>query len=210
MVLVARPSPRRASPFRAGPWPGLTWRGAGVLVVCAWMLLGCELLVGIPRRAWPDLVLVGVLAVVPPLVATCVVRAPGCAAGVCGVYLLGRSLASLAEPTLALPPLLLPSALACDVAVWLRRPDLRRPTRQVWRRRSRSDRRLTTWRAALGGAAFGVVLTLVEPPYALLLGGEPSGWTATQQGLAGAVATLACTVAGAAIERITKGARPPA
>jgi hypothetical protein len=195
--------------YRAGPWPGLTWRGAAVLLVCTGMLVGGELIVGSPRRAWPDLVWLGLVAVVPPLLATCLVLAPGCASAVCGVYLLGRSVASLVEPTLELPPLLLPSAVACDLVVWLRRADIRRPARQVWRRRSRVERLLTMRRAALGGLAFGVVLALVEPPFRLLLGSDPSGWTASQQLLAAASAGVACALAGAAIERITKRLWPP-
>jgi hypothetical protein len=188
----------------------LTGRGAGVLLVCAAMLLGSELVVGTARRAWPDLVWVGVFAVVPPLVATCLVRAPGCASAVCGVYLLGRSLASLVEPRLDLPALLLPSAVACDLAVWLRRADLRPPgRRQVWRRRPRPDRRLTMWRAALGGLVFGLVLALVQPPFAILLGSDPAAWPVSQQLLAGTSAGVGCALAGAAIERITKRAGSP-
>jgi hypothetical protein len=174
------------------------------------MLAGGELLVGLPRRAWPDVLWVGLATVVPPLVGTCLVRAPGCASAVCGVYLLGRSLVSLVEPALELPPLLLPSAVACDVAVWLRRADLRPPRRgQVWRRRSRVERGLTTWRAALGGLAFGIVLALVEPPFRVLLGSDPSGWSASQQLLAAVSAGVGCALAGAAIERITNPANPP-
>jgi hypothetical protein len=194
---------RGAPGFRAGPWPGLTGRGAGVLLVCSAMLLGCELVVGLPGRAWPDLVWLSLVGVVPVLLGTAVVRAPGCASAVCGVYLMGRSLAALVEPSLELPPLLLPGAVACDLVVWLRRSDFRRPSRAVWRRRSRAPRQVTTSRAALGGAAFGVVLALVEPPFAVLLGSDPSGWSADQVGLAGGVAGLACALAGASIEAVT-------
>jgi hypothetical protein len=162
------------------------------------MLIGLELVVGMPRRAWPDLALVAVLDVAPAVLGTCIVRAPGCASAVCGVYLLGRSLASLLQPNLDLPPLLLPGAVACDLVVWLRRTDLRRPSRTAWRRSRQPPRILTTWRVALGGAAFGGVLALVEPPYAVLLGGEPSGWSAGQVALAGASAVLAGAALGAA------------
>jgi hypothetical protein len=208
LAAVARRGGSFGSPYRVGPWPGLTWRGAGVLVVCAGMLVGGELIVGSPSRAWPDLVWLGLVDVAPPLVATCLVLAPGCTSAVCGVYLLGRSLASLVEPSLELPPLLLPSAVACDLAVWLRRADLRWPTRQVWRRRSRVQRGLTAWRAAFGGLAFGVVLALVEPPFRLLLGSDPSGWAASQQLLAAVSAGVGCALAGAALERITNRPRP--
>ena len=180
-----------------------------MLLLCGCLLLGFELVAGSPQRAWPDLVWVAVVGVVPPLLGTCLVSAPGCAAGVCGVYLLGRSVASLLDPSLELPPLLLPSALACDLAVWLRRADLRPRTRQVWRRRARVERRVTTWRAALGGMLFGVVLAVVQPPFAILLGSDPAGWTPSEQVLAGALAGVGCALAGAAIERITKRARLP-
>jgi hypothetical protein len=161
-------------------------------------------------RAWPDVVWLAVIGVVPPLVGTCLVRAPGCAVGVCGVYLLGRSVASLVEPSLELPPLLLPPAVACDLAVWLRRADLAaRGPRQKWRRRARVERGVTVWRAALGGMVFGLVLAVVQPPFAVLLGSDPADWAWSQQALAGAVAGVGCALAGAAIERFTTGAGPP-
>jgi hypothetical protein len=173
------------------------------------MLLGGELVVGRVERAWPDLVWLAVLACVPPLVGTCIVRAPGCASAVCGVYLLGRSLASLVLPGVELPPLLLPAAVACDVVVWLRGADVRRGGRSRWRRAKRTQRSLTTWRVVLGGAAFGGVLALVEPPFAVLLGSDPLGWSAGQGSLAGGAAVLACALAGVSIEAITNRLRAP-
>jgi hypothetical protein len=188
----------------------LTGRGAAVVLLCGCLLVGFELMAGSPRRAWPDVVWLGVLAVVPALVGTCLVRAPGCASAVCGVYLLGRSLASLVEPSLELPPLLLPSAVACDLAVWLRWADVRPRRRgQVWRRRARVERRVTTGRAALGGLVFGVVLAVVEPPFAMLLGSDPAGWAVSQQLLAATSAGVGCALAGAAIERITNRPEAP-
>jgi hypothetical protein len=205
---LARLARGAGSGYRRGPWPGLSGRGAGVLLVGSCMLFGIELGVGGPHQAWPELFWLGVLGVVPLLVGTCVVRAPGCASAVCGVYLMGRSLATLVEPRLELPPLLLPAAVALDMAVWLRRADLRWPVRRVWwRRRKRVERGMTIWRAAWGGVAFGVVLSLVEPPFAVLMGGDPARWAAEQVGLAGGLAALGCAVAGAGIEAITSALR---
>ena len=150
-----------AGPYRAGPWPGLTLRGAAVLLGCA-ALLALELAVtGSPHQAWPDLVLLGVTALLPLLVATNVTQMPGAAAAVCGAYLLPRSLLSLAQPQIELPPLLLIPALVFDLSWWLRE----RPSRK---RRRTPRPRLTRWRAALAGGLFGVVLCAVEPAFELL------------------------------------------
>jgi hypothetical protein len=194
------------SPYRAGPWPGLNARGAGLLLSFSWMLLGGELL--LPKaqreaRALPDLVLLAAVAVIPALLGTCLVQVPGCASAVCGVYLLGRSLPSLIDPSVEPPPLLLPGAVACDLVAWVRRADLW-PPRGVWRRRLRSTRNLTGRRAALAGAAFTTTLALVEPPYALLLGSDPGGWGAGDRLLAAGLAALAGFALGAGLERITK------
>jgi hypothetical protein len=193
-----------ASGYRAGPWPGLTARGAALLAACAWLLLACDFLLGSPERALPDLVWLAVVEAGPPLLATCLVRAPGCASAVCGVYLLWRSLPSLVDPTIELPPLLLPPAVACDLAVWIDPQDVRPLTRRVWRRRSRAERSLTTWRGGAGGVSFGVVLALVEPPFALFLGSDPSGWQPGDRLLAGALAAVACAAVGAGIQVLTR------
>lgn len=187
--------------YRAGPWPGLTWRGASVLLMCAWLLLGLEMAAPPGQRAgraWPDLVVWATLYVLPPLLATCVVRAPGCGSAVCGVFLLWRSLLSLVDTGVEPPPLLLPAAVGLDLAAWLRRSDLRP------RRRSRQARRLTPGRVALAGGVFGLIFGLVEPSFARLLGSDPSGWTLPEVGLASASAAALGTAVGACLNRITK------
>ena len=154
-------------PFRAGPWPGLTPAGAAVLLGCAVLLALGEAIIGTPQRPLPDLPLTAVVSVVPLAIATRIIHAPGVASAVCGAYLLPRTLFSLVLTDVALPPLLLIPALAFDVALWLRIDDLK------WRRRRRRrsiDRSIGTWRAAMAGLVYGVLLTVVEPPYRVLLG----------------------------------------
>ena len=189
-------------PYRVGPWPGLRPSGAAVLLGCALLLGLAALLVGSPRRALPDLPLLALFGLVPMAVATRIVKAPGAASAVCGAYLMPRTLISLVEPTLDPPPLLLLPALAFDVSLWLRAADLAR-LRQLWPRRQSARRRRTPaarrtlhhWRASVAGAVFGSVLTVVEPPYARLLGSDPSGWTASSLLVAGCLAAAACSVA---------------
>ena len=139
---------RAGGPYRSGPWPGLTWRGAALLLAHALLLAAGQVALGRPQQPMPDLVLLAVLSLAPLALATRLVQAPGVASAVCGAFLLPRALANLLNPTLELAPLLLVPALVFDVATWLRASDLaglrdllpRR--RRVWRRRVRSPRRL--------------------------------------------------------------------
>lgn len=177
-----------ARPYRSGPWPGLTPSGAGVLISCA-ALLGVELLLtGNPCQAWPDLLWLGVTALVPLLIATHVMQMPGAASAVCGAYLLPRSLISLAQPTIELPPLLLVPAIVLDVTWWLRE----RPTFGKRIRKRAPKPRLTGRRAAVAGLLFGIVIVLVEPPFQVLQRQTPATWDPTSVGLVAALTGLAC------------------
>jgi hypothetical protein len=158
-----------------------------------------ETVVGSPRLALPDLPMLAVGTLVPMLVGTRIVRAPGAASAICGAYLMPRSLISLVEPNLEPPPLLLVPALAFDLALWVRGADLGRLVHtwlrrdRIWRKRPRPiDRRIGTWRAGFAGGLYGLVLSMVEPPFAMLYGAEPSQWTPTDVGLAGTLAVVGC------------------
>ena len=187
-------------PYRVGPWPGLTPTGAFILLGCAVLLAAvAETVVGSPRRALPDLPILAVGTLVPMLLGTRIVRAPGAASAICGAYLMPRTLISLVEPRLEPPPLLLVPALAFDLALWARAADLARianawPRREHrWRKRPRpSRRRLDWWRAALAGGVYGLVLSVVEPPFATLYGADPSSWIPADVRLAGSLAVVGC------------------
>ena len=150
-------------PYRVGPWPGLTPNGGIVLLSCAVVLGVLDLLVD--SRSLPVL---GICALAPMAVATRVVNTPGAASAVCGAYLLPRSLFTLANPGAELPPLLLIPTVAFDLALWLRRSDMRWPWRK--RRRSREERTVTWPRAASAGALFGVALSALQPTIELAPG----------------------------------------
>ena len=184
----------RGGGYRAGPWPGLTPRGAGMLLGCAALLAGVHGLVGEPRRPWPDLVLLAITSLGPLLLATRVMGVPGAASAACGAYLLPRSLASLVEPGFEPPPLLLVPAFVLDLVAWARRSDavavLGLMRRRPPRRRVRSTRRLSARPLALGGAAYGAVLSVLVPPWSTLLG--RSAWDTTETVVAGAIAAVLC------------------
>src|SRR5438105_5797515 len=127
---------RSGGPYRAGPWPGLTPRGAGVLLGCALLLAGGQLIVGPPRQPLPDLPLLAATAFVPLGLAGRLTLTPGAAAAVCGAYLLPRSLLSLVDPSVEPPPLLLVAALAFDVSLWLQPRDIA-SVFAAWRRKHR-------------------------------------------------------------------------
>jgi hypothetical protein len=188
-------------PFRVGPWPGLSPRGGAVLVGCALLLGIASAATGDPRRALPDVPLLSIASLLPMLLATRLVNAPGAASGVCGAYLLPRSLISLIDPAIDPPPLLLVSAVAFDLVLWLRAADLARvasawPRRDAtWRKHPpKPIRQITLWRALCAGAAFGIVLSLVEPPFSVLLGADPSHWTNTDVATAGGVTAVCCAL----------------
>jgi len=132
-------------PYRTGPWPGLTARGAALIVTHALLLaLLAELW-------WP-------LSALPLVSATVFMRMPGVASAVAGAYLLPRTLLSLLLGV-PLPLLLLAPAMAFDLIVWLRRDDLPR-RRNRWRRRVRQPRELQASRLALATAVFEALLVL--------------------------------------------------
>jgi hypothetical protein len=176
-------------PYRAGPWPGLTASGATIVLACAVLLGVGQALVGPLRSALPDLPLVGVTALLPMAIAVRAIQTAGVASAVCGAYLLPRTLLSLLQPGLELPPLLLAPALAFDVALWLIP--------------------ITRGRAAIAGGAYGVILSLVQPPFAIIIGGDPALWSGANLLLASAATIAACAVV-APVSVPGTAARPPA
>lgn len=145
-------------PYRVGPWPGLSTSGAIVLLLCALALGALE-----SAFDWRSLPVLAVTALAPMAMATRIVNAPGAATAVCGAYLLPRTVWTLANSDVALPPLLLPAAFAFDITLWVRWQDIKRP-----KGRRRLPRELTWRRAAVAGATFGVVLVVVQAPLELL------------------------------------------
>lgn len=157
------------------------------------MLLGCtvllaigQALVGPPRQALPDLVVLGLSALMPMAIAVRVVQAPGAASAICGAYLLPRALLSLAQPNLELPPLLLVPALAFDLVL---------------------SRQISAASATAAGAMFGLALALVEPPFAVFIGGDPALWQGTSIWTAAALTVAACAVLGRLSARDTGAPR---
>ena len=189
--------------YRVGPWPGLTPRGAAALLLAALAMGVAQLLIGPVDGPWPDLAVLGATAFAPLVVATRLTGVPGAAAAVSGAYLLPRTLVSLLEPSIAPPPLLLVPALAYDVSAWLRASDLA-GVASVWpgranpwrRKRVRQPRRVGTARAAIAGAIFGLVLAAVQPPFAILLGGDPAAWAGVDLWLGSGACVAACAVLG--------------
>jgi hypothetical protein len=190
----------RASPFRSGPWPGLTPRGAGLLLACAAFLAVGQVLIGPLTRPLPDVVVLGVTTLMPLAIAERIIRAPGAATAVCGAYLLPRATLSLLVPTIPPPPLLLVPALAFDLGLWLDMShvgaiaDLLPRRLRIWRtpRKSSPTAQFSRSRALAAGAIFGVVLSLVEPAYQVFLGADARVWSAPSVWIAGAVTTLVC------------------
>jgi hypothetical protein len=169
---------RRATPplYRAGPWPGLTARGAGLLLGHALLLAAGLMLTGSPPRTWTDLVWLSLLSLAPLVLVTSLVRMPGVASAVCGAYLLPRSLISLAEPSIPLPPPLIGPALVFEMIVWLRADDLGAAVRAwprggvIWRKRDRARRQVSAWRVGLASLAFVALLVVLEPAFAAFSG----------------------------------------
>jgi hypothetical protein len=197
-------------PYRAGPWPGLTPRGAGVLLGCALLLAGAQLILEpTPHQPLPDLPLLAAFAFVPLALATRLTRTPGAASAVCGAYLLPRTLLSLVNPTLEPPPLLLVPALIFDVSLWLRASDLANfmnswPGRahKAWRKRDRRLRQPGPLRAAVAGGAFGLVLAAVEPSFVVLLGADPATWSGTDVTTAAELCAAICALIGPGVQGI--------
>jgi hypothetical protein len=147
-------------PYRSGPWPGLTVRGALMIVAHAAVLAAFAerwpppgLLAELGAGVWLP------LSVLPLLSVTMLMRMPGVASAVCGAYLLPRSLLSVLTG-MELPPLLLAPAMAFDLIVWLRRADLPRWPNK-WRKRARPLRDLVAWRLALAVIAYELLQLLL-------------------------------------------------
>jgi hypothetical protein len=194
-------------PLRAGPWPGLRPLGALVLLGCAALIAVGLAPVGEPHQPLPDLVTLAVTTFVPLMLAARALHMPGAAAAACGAYLLPRTLVSLVNPTTELPPLLLVPAVAFELAAWLRPSDVRAATR-VWPWRSgarrsregeRRPRRITWRRGIVAGAVFGITLSLIEPPFAMLLGADRATWSGSNLWLAAGLSTVACAALGATL-----------
>jgi hypothetical protein len=210
---------RGGGPYRVGPWPGLTFRGAGLLLADALLLAGTQTLLGAAevdlaaRSALPWLPLVAAGSVGALVLAARVTHMPGAAAGVCGAYLLPRSLASLLMPGLAPPPLLWPPTLALELALWLRKGDVEdvwppggpAALRRAWRPRERRPRAFSAWRAAFAGGVFGLVLAILEPAHALYLGSDPTRWVTESVALATLVTMLSGALVAWAVARCACG-----
>lgn len=207
LVLIAHLA--RGGPYRQGPWPGLTPTGGALLLAHALLLAGVMLLGPTDldvraRGALPYLPLASAASVMPLVLAARLTGVPGAGAAVCGAYLLPRSGLSLLLPTVPLPPMLIAAAILFEVVLWLRRDDLvavldlwpTRHQRRVWRTRTRQRRSFSQPRAALAGGVFGLTLAALEPPLALLLGGDPAGWA--PEATARAVPLSAITAAASA------------
>jgi hypothetical protein len=212
VALVVITSGRRArKPLRVDPWPGLTGAGATLLLAHALLLAGTQLALGPAdaevgaRSALPYLPLAATGATLTLILAARTYQMPGAATAVCGTYLLGRSLVTLLVPTVAPPPLFLVGAMAFEFVLWLRPSDfaalwgvwpMRMGRPRVEPEQPGEPRAFTCGRAALGGAAFGLLLAAQEPPFELLLGGDPAAWSplavllaaVTAAALSGAVA----------------------
>jgi hypothetical protein len=189
----------KGSPYRSGPWPGLTPRGAAILLACAVFLAIGQLLIGPLHQPLPDLPLLGVASLMPLAIAERIVKAPGAATAVSGAYLLPRATISLLIPTVPPPPQLLVPAIAFDLALWLDAShlvavrDLWPRRRQLRRRRPKSATRpFSRGRALIAGGVFGFVLSAVESGFQVFLGADPRTWTGPDVWLAGAITTLVC------------------
>jgi hypothetical protein len=173
------------SRYRAGPWPGLTPAGAGVILACAVFLAIGQLLVGPPTRPVPDLAVTAATALLPLAIATRLVQMPGAAVAASGAYLLPASLIGLLFGSTQ-PPLLLVSAMLFEIALWLDESGLLSRTPAI--RLAKPTRR----RAVFAGALFGLALCVVEPPFRVLLGGDPTTWSTPNTLIAAALAAPVC------------------
>jgi hypothetical protein len=196
---------RRGGPYHAWPWPGLTPRGAGLLLGCALLLAGGQLILALPQRPMPDVPRMACMAFAPLALATQLTRTPGAASAVCGAYLLPRSLLSLVDPGLPPPPLLLVPALVFDLSMWLRASDLLNLTtlwpgrRNAWRKRTApKTRQPGRIRAALAGGLFGLTLATLQPSFEVLLGADPATWSGPDVSTAVALSAATCALLGIA------------
>ncbi len=156
--------------LRSGPWPGLTPRGAAVVLLHA-LVLGALLLllaaVGLslePATQIAYLALASALSVAVLVLAESIVRVPGVGVAICAVCLLPLTLLSLGSPpsrrrssSSRQPP---SSTWRSGCGRRTRRALLdvwpRRSARRVWRRRDTRPRIVTPARAARAGASFGL------------------------------------------------------
>jgi len=156
-------------------------------------------MIGPPRKALPDLAVIGATALLPMLLGTRIVRTVGAASAICGVYLLPASSLSLLLPSVVPPPpLLLVPAILFELAIWLEPSHLaaaldvlpgqghlrHRPVPTIWQP--------TAARSAFAGAVFGFVLALVEPPFRVFLGDDPALWFGWTRWLAAIATTVVC------------------
>ena len=151
------------NPYRAGPWPGLTPRGAGVLLGCATFLGIGQALVGVPKQPLPDVPVVGVTALMPLAIAIRITRIPGSASAVCVAYVLPASVIALFQQALAQPPLIFVPAMAFDLALWLLPMHVKRLPGRL--------------HPLVAGALFGAVFAVLEPSFRVFLGADPAAWT---------------------------------
>lgn len=168
------------NPYRAGPWPGVTPRGAGVLLGCAVFLGIGQVLVGVPKQPLPDLPVVGVTALLPLAIAVRITKMPGAASAVSATYLVLASVLALFRDSLAQPPLLLVPAMALDVALW---------GLPVYAKRLSAHAQ-----AVIAGAVFGAVLALLEPAFRLFLGAQLATWTGPAVWISLVATSAACAV----------------
>jgi hypothetical protein len=186
LALIGRLGGDRAA-VRAGPWPGLTARGAalvlahGLLLAALFGLLAALGLGLGPATAVAYLGVASAGAAAVLVLAARLTRLPGAAVAAAVAFALpaiGLGLVRGDSP----PPELIAPAMTFELALWVRRDDLgglatvwpARARQRLWRRRSRAPRSFSPGRAALAGAAFGLVLSVLGPPMAVLLGASPT------------------------------------
>lgn len=189
---------RSGHPLRVSSWPGLTSAGALNLLAHALVLGGYLALLGPmdadarERSALPSLPLVTFGTVLVLAHVARVTRMPGTASAVAGVYLLVRSVVSLLPNGVAPPPVLLLPALALDAVFW------------AWPHVSSGWPPLAFRRAILGGALAGLVLSIVEPEYEVIVGSPTDHWSGPLLLAGGAAAIVAGAVA-ALVPMLTHG-----
>lgn len=206
----------RGGPRRFGPWPGLTGTGGLVLLGQALLLDGGLFLAGAPAVTGSGAL---PMSYVPPgagvaaavwVATTRLVSLPGAVAGVTGAALLPWAVLSLAHPSIAPPVLLLPSAFAMDLVLWVRREHLhalldawpwasrQAKARRAWLARPSRSARPGARRIATAATLSGLLFGMIEPPYAALFGSAavpagPQYWLVTvlAAGAAGAAGWVA-------------------
>jgi hypothetical protein len=168
------------NPYRVGPWPGVTPRGAGVLLGCAAFLWVGQILVGVPKQPLPDVPVVGVTALLPLAIAVRITQIPGAASAVCAAYLVPASVVALFQDSLAQPPLLVVPAMAFDLALWLVPLYIKRLPPKT--------------HPVIAGAVFGAIFALLEPGFRLFLGAQLATWTGPAVWISVVATSAACAV----------------